>query len=168
MKDAKSMKNDNFLKAYDEHSDGLFRYALWKTSNRNVALDLTQEAFTKVWEYISADNEIDNLKAFLYRTLGNLIIDYYRKKKSESLDTMIERGFDEGYDSHSKDEDKLMGESIWYVVEKLDDKYKEVITLRYMNDMSVKEIADILKESENHVSVKIHRALEKIKEQIKI
>ncbi len=155
---------DAFLDVYDAHSDGLFRYALYKTSNRELALDLTQDAFTKVWEYLQSDKEVDNLKAFLYRTLSNLIIDSYRKKKSESLDSLMENGFDTGHDDRKDFEDALMGESLWKHVDSLEHKYKEVITLRYMNDLSIKEISITLGESENNISVRIHRGLEKIKQ----
>lgn len=154
---------DAFLEVYDAHSDGLFRYALYKTSSREIALDLTQDTFTKVWEYLQGGKDIDNLKAFLYRTLSNLIIDSYRKKKSESLDKMMEDGFDHGHDERQDFEDALMGESLWRHVNTLEDKYKEVITLRYLNDLSIREIADTLGESENNVSVRIHRGLEKVK-----
>lgn len=155
---------DAFLEVYDAHSDGLFRYALYKTSNRELALDLTQDTFTKVWEYLQSDKDIKNLKAFLYKTLSNLIIDSYRKKKSESLDNLMENGFDTGHDERSDFEDALMGESLWRHVDSLEDKYKEVITLRYMNDLSIKEISVTLGESENNISVRIHRGLEKIKQ----
>lgn len=155
---------DAFLEVYDAHSDGLFRYALYKTSNRELALDLTQDSFTKVWEYLQDGKDIDNLKAFLYRTLSNMIIDSYRKKKSESLDKLMEDGFDHGHDERGDFEDALMGESLWRHVNTLEDKYKEVITLRYMNDLSIKEIAQTLNESENNISVRIHRALDKIKQ----
>ncbi len=158
---------EEFLKAYDLCSDGLFKYALYKTSSREQALDLTQDAFTKVWEYCAKGKEVKNLKAFLYRTLNNLIIDYYRKRKSESLDAMMEDGYDRGYDQREEINQKLMGESLWEHVDSLEEKYKEVITLRYMSDLTIKEISEILSESENNISVKIHRGLEKIKEKVK-
>jgi RNA polymerase sigma-70 factor (ECF subfamily) len=159
-------QKDAFLRAYDEHSDGLFRYALFKTSNRELALDIVQDTFTNVWEYIAKGGKIDNIKAFLYRTLGNKIIDSYRKKQSESLDNLMSEGYDIGFDDRKKMEDLLMGESVWAKVTEMEPVHIEILTLRYMNDLSIKEIANIIDQSENSVSVKIHRALEKLKEKL--
>ncbi len=155
-----------FLEGYDKESDGLFRHALWKTSNREVALDIVQDTFTSTWEYMVNGGQINNLKAFLYRTLNNKIIDYYRKKQAESLDNLIEDGFDIGFDNRQKIEDFLEGESVWKKVEILDESHREILTMRYMNDFSIKEIAEMLDISENSASVKIHRALEKLKEKL--
>lgn len=161
-----SIKKDKerFVKGYDEWSDDLFRYAIFRVSNREVALDLVQDTFTKSWEYISSsDKKVKNLRAFLYKVLKNLIIDHYRKKTSESLDNLMEEGFDFGYDDTEKIELQSVGEHIWDKVDELEEKYKEVILLRYMNDLSITEISEIIKESENNVSVRIHRGLTKLK-----
>ena len=165
------MKSDNkqkdeYLIAYDEYSDGLFRYAMFKTSNRELALDIVQDTFTNTWEYMIKGGNIKNLRAFLYKTLGNKIIDSYRKKQSESLDTMLEGGYDIGFDDRQRMEEFLQGEKVWEKVTELSDVHVEIITLRYMNDLSISEIADMLGQSENNISVKLHRALEKLKEQL--
>ncbi len=165
------MKSDNkqkdtYLRAYDDYSDGLFRYALFKTSNRELALDIVQDTFTNVWEYIVKGGKIKNIKAFLYRTLGNKIIDSYRKKQSESLDTMIESGYDVSFDDRERMEELLTGEKAWEKVSELPESHVEILTLRYINDLSISEIADALDQSENNVSVRLHRALEKLKEKM--
>lgn len=165
MKSNTKQKNA-FLKAYDDHSDALFRYAMFKTSNRELSLDLVQDTFTNVWEYISKGGKIQNLKAFLYKTLGNKIIDSYRKKQSESLDNLIDEGYDIGFDDRQKMEDLLMGENVWTKVTQMDKSHIEILTMRYMNDLSIKEIAEVLDQSENNISVRIYRALEKLKEKL--
>ncbi|MCF7834194.1 MAG: sigma-70 family RNA polymerase sigma factor [Candidatus Pacebacteria bacterium] len=157
-----------FTEYYEEFSDAIFRYCYFQTSNREKALDLTQDTFIKTWEYLgTADKEdIKNIKAFLYKVARNLIIDYRRKKKSESLDNLQEKGFDltsEESEIMIKEEQfeaKMAIESI----EDLDRKYKEVIFMRFVEDMSVKEIAHILKKNENNISVMIHRGIDKLKD----
>lgn len=155
---------EEFIAGYDKWSDDLFRYAYFKVSNRDLALDLVQDTFTKSWEYITSGNKVKKLRPFLYKTLRNLIIDHYRKKKSESLDNLIEEGFDFGYDETDMIENKLLGENIWDKIKDLDDKYQEVLMLRYADDLSITEISALIKESENNVSVRIHRGLTKLKE----
>ncbi len=59
--------------------------------------------------------------------------------------------------------DRLEVERIIEKAGKLEEKYREVIILRFVNDLSVAEIAELLGEKENNVSVRLHRALEKLR-----
>jgi RNA polymerase sigma-70 factor (ECF subfamily) len=158
--------NTDFSKIYQEFSDAIFRYCLYQTSNREKALDLTQDTFVKTWEYLASGNKVDNLKAFLYKVAGNLIIDYRRKKKAESLDKMAEAGFDLRDESNlmEKTEETFDSKLAVESLNKLDEKYRKVLMLRFVEDLSIKEIAKILKKSENSISVIIHRGTQKLKE----
>ena len=152
-----------FMQAYDAHHDAIFRYCLFETSNRDVALDLTQDTFIKVWQYLEEGKEIEHIKAFLYRVAGNLVIDYRRKKKSGSLDSMMEEGFDVEHDERESlfngfDAKKMMG-----LLQEVGDTYRDVIIMRFIDDLSIKEIADVTGESENNISVRIHRGTEKLR-----
>jgi len=91
-----SIHQKDFLKAYDELSDALFRHSFFRVSNKEVALDMVQDAFMKTWNHIVGGKIIENYKAFLYHVMNNLIIDYYRKSKSSSLDVLLDDGFDPG------------------------------------------------------------------------
>ena len=126
-----------------------------------------QETFIKTWEYISRGGEIKNIRAFLYKVANNLVIDESRKKKALSLDALMEDGFDFGADERGKLENIISAKEALALMQKLDDGYKEVVLLRYVEDLSPKEIAEILGETENMVSVRIHRGIQKIKELIK-
>ena len=169
------LQNENlnmyFSESYDKYSDAIFRYCLYQTSNREKALDLTQDTFIKTWEYLSNNNskKIENLRAFLYKVAINLIIDYRRKKKADSLDQMTEAGFDvrSEIDEASVQENAFDGKIALKALKNLDEKYKDVLTLRFVEDMDIKEIAKILEESENNISVRIHRGLEKLKNVLK-
>lgn len=154
-----------FMKSYEENSDALFRYCYFQTSDRQVALDLLQDTFIKTWQYLQAGKEVENIKAFLYKVAKNLIIDYRRKKKTYSLDAITETGveFETG-----KNEEEIVTENFdkYFVVDKLerlDPEHREILTMRYINEMSIKEIAETLEMTVNNVSVKIHRAVEKMK-----
>jgi DNA-directed RNA polymerase specialized sigma24 family protein len=74
-------RTDEFIALYDEMADQLFRHCFFKLSNRELALDLVQETFSRTWEYISSGKEVNNIKGFLFKVANNLIIDEYRKKK---------------------------------------------------------------------------------------
>jgi len=151
------MKED-FLKTYDEFSDAIFRYCFFKLGDREVAKDITQETFTKTWEYIVSGKEVLDMKPFLYRVAGNLVIDTYRKKREDfSLEKMYEEGFDMPVD---------VGDSeVQYILEamsKLGDGCKNPLIMRFVEDMKVKDIADILNMSENAVSVRLKRCVDRL------
>lgn len=158
-------KNTEFIKAYDDFNDDIFRFCYLKTKNRDIALDITQETFTKVWEYMEAEKEVGHMRGFLYQIARNLVIDYYRKKTSSSLESLSESGFDPATEEKEESDDFALTEAM-EIIEALDPKYREPITLRYIDEMSVKEIAGILGEAENTISVRIHRGLEKIRSQL--
>lgn len=152
--------------AYDEHSDAIFRYCLFKVSDREKAIDLTQDVYIKVWQYLLAGNEVENMKALLYKVARNLIIDEYRKKKFDSLDVMSEAGF-EPVDHAQLDTISIVEAGLLVDrIKELPESYSEVVFMRYVDDLSVKEIAEALGEHENNVSVRIHRGLHKLKASI--
>ncbi len=152
-----------FIQSFEEHSSALFRHAFFRVSNREVAIDLVQEGFTKTWRHISLGNVVGNMKAFLYQVLNNLIIDYYRKRKSESLDTLLDDGFDPPTSGHEEIIRDAEHREVMMVIEKVPPKDRDVIVLRYVDGLSVKDIAEMLSESENTVSVRLHRALSKVR-----
>lgn len=154
---------DTFLDWYNQYNDSIFRFCYIKTSKRNVALDLTQESFTKFWEYLAAGNEVTEPKALIYRIATNLVIDYYRKKKSDSLDALTLGGFDVELSENQSVETKFEIDQLHKKIALLPDKYKDILIMRYVDDLSVKEIAQAYDEHENTISVRIHRAVEKLR-----
>lgn len=155
-----------FIEVYDKHAEAIFRFCYFKLSSKEKAEEITQEAFMKTWEYLCQNKEIENIRAFVYRVAKNSIVDYYRKKKEVSLDELHEQGFDVSKDEHGRLENILDGEQAIQAIQKLDDKYREALFLRYVNDASVKEIAEIIEETENVVSVRIHRGLKQLREML--
>jgi RNA polymerase sigma-70 factor (ECF subfamily) len=148
---------------YDEHADVLFRYCYFKLSDREKAKDVVQDIFIKTWQYMAQGNTIEMAKPFLYTTARHLIIDEYRKKKSVSLETITEAGFEPTVEIQKGLEVQGDVSQIMKCVQSLPKQYHEVIMMRYVDDMSVKDIAKTLDETENVVSVRIYRALAKLR-----
>lgn len=152
-----------FIKAYDQFADAIFRHCVFRVSDREKAKDIAQGTFVRVWDYMSQGKEIDNMRAFLYRIANNLIIDEYRKKKIDSLDRMRDdEGFDIGFETMKDIETKNEHAQAIALLECLPDKYREALVMRHIDGLSVKDIAHLMHESENVISVRIHRAIEKL------
>ncbi len=154
-----------FMAAYEEHADVLFRHVLLRVRDRERAKEIVQDAYSKTWVYLSEGKKIEHIKAFLFRVAGNLIIDGARKKKSSSLDSMMEEDGFEVADETVTDPAEMQGiREVMKLLAELDEIYRSVITMRYMDEMSPKEIALVLGVSENVVSVRIHRGIERLQE----
>ena len=154
---------EKFKEAYDLHVDALFKYCSFKVSDRELAKDLVQETFMKTWSYVAGGGQVDSMKPFLFRTLGNLIIDHYRKKKSVSLDALAEDGFDPGEDETEALFDSLDGKRAAELIKDLPEEYSEVIFMRYIEEMSLDDIAAATGLTKNAATVRVHRGLQKLK-----
>lgn len=158
-------KEGYFLKAYDELADPIFRHCYFRVFNRERAKDLTQETFTRTWEYLNKGEKVKNLRAFLYRVANNLIIDHVRKKQEASLERLQEeRGFDPGEDTRGHMMNVLEAGEVISALSKVNPKHRQVVQMRYLDDLTPGEISEAIGESENNVSVRLHRGLNELRE----
>jgi RNA polymerase sigma-70 factor (ECF subfamily) len=154
-------KEKVFQDDFAEYSDAIFRFCLVKVSNVELAEDMTQEVFMRYWGYLRADKTISNGRALLYTIANNMAKDWYKKKKSESLDDQIALG-------HLPVE-KSAGPQILAehaealaALGQLDERDQEVVVLRFVEGLEPKDIALILDETANNVSVRINRATKRL------
>ncbi|MDD5152842.1 MAG: RNA polymerase sigma factor [Candidatus Pacebacteria bacterium] len=149
--------------AYHSYVRGLNARAFFKLNNRETGESLVQDTFMKTWMYLVKGGKIDLMKAFLYHILNNLIIDEYRKHKTVSLDTLIEKGFEPREIIPEVTFDVFDTKVVLFLINHLPDSYKKVIHMRYIQDLSIKEISLITGQSKNTVAVQLHRGLRKLK-----
>ncbi len=160
-----SERRADLAAAHNDFNKSLNSYAYFKVNDHSKGEDLVQDTFIKTWSYLVKGGKIDAMKSFLYHILNNLIIDEYRKRKQKtsSLDTMMEDdGFEPADESIRDFADVPAAREAVKLLDELDEIYRTAITMRYMDEMSPREIADALGVSENVVSVRIHRGIEKL------
>jgi RNA polymerase sigma factor (sigma-70 family) len=152
-----------FLAAYDQHADAIFRHVLLRVRDRDAATDIVQETFSRAWLYLSQGKHIEYMRAFLYRIANNLIVDASRKKRTSSLDVMMENDGFEPRDEMAKDPAEIpQAREAVALLKSLDETYRVAITMRFIEELSPKEIARKLGVSENVVSVRIHRGIARL------
>lgn len=156
-----------FLEVYKAESNAVFRFCLLRTSDHDMALDLTQDTFMRYWDTLCKNKQIKNSRAFLFAVARNLVIDWYRKKKSVSLESILIEG--------SEDKNELLSSTAGIEIEAeakylirrinaLDETYRDAVYLRCVEGLKPKEIASIIGESANVVSVRINRGLRILRE----
>lgn len=145
--------------AHNNHAGKMTSYAYFKMHSKMAGQDLVQDTFMKTWAYIVRGGKIEMMKPFLYRILNNLIIDEYRKHKTSSLDTLLETGFDPGFDPRERALNVFDGKAALHLLQSLPEKYRRVMYMKYKQDLSIEEIALITGQSKNTVAVQTHRGL---------
>lgn len=161
----------DFENIYIKYSDKIYRYVYLSTSDPYLSEDITSETFLRIWKNWEKI-KFDFIQALLYKTAKNILIDYYRKHKNGkkvSLEEIVERGIEPSYDEDligeitKSDNIKKVNEAL----KLLPDNLKEVVILRFINDLSAKEAAEILETTEVNIRVLQFRGLKKLKEIIK-
>ncbi|MEK9158253.1 MAG: RNA polymerase sigma factor [Patescibacteria group bacterium] len=161
----KAQAQELFENAYQEYRDSLSTYAFFKVNDKATSEDLVQNTFIKTWTYLLKGGNIEMMKAFLYHVLNNLIIDQYRKRKTLSLDQLLDKGFEPSVSTNETSQlhNILDGKKAFTLIDKLPKKYQQIMKMRYGQDLSLQEISSITKESRNTLAVQAHRGLEKLK-----
>lgn len=153
---------------YDAYVDRIFRFIRFKVARTEEAEDLTSEVFLKTWEYLNshADVKVQNFNALLYRVARNCVIDHYRRRRAEEILTDEEQmaRIQDSRDLNRETEVKMEMKNLEGGLNKLKDFYREVLILKYTEELSVREIAEILDKKKGYVRVLIHRALKALKE----
>jgi len=153
-----------FFELFEKYQEPIFRFLYFRVSDRTVALDITQDTFTKTWVYLTNGKTIEHEEAFLYRAAKNALIDYFKKSKSFSLDSMMDSGFDPRTDKVTDDiikRDDIA--TIQNLVKDLDEESKQIVYLRFAEEKPIEEIATIFGKSTNAMTVQIHRIIKKLR-----
>lgn len=156
-------RQDILTLAHQTYGKGLSSHAFFKVHDKSISDDLVQDTFLKTWKYLVKGGKIDLMKAFLYHVLNNLIVDEYRKHKTTSLDALLEKG----YEQSTGDPEKLLrildGKAALLLIQYLPEKYQKVMRMKYVQDLSLKEMSLVTGQSQNAIAVQAHRGLEKLK-----
>ncbi|MDE2040982.1 MAG: sigma-70 family RNA polymerase sigma factor [Patescibacteria group bacterium] len=157
-----------FMERYTADGDAIFRFCLLRVSDREQALDLTQETFARFWQALQAGQSMTNARAFIFTVARRLIIDWYRKKKPVSIESLADDGTGESFDiadSRALEEivDGSDGRLLIQALGKLHPTHREVMYLRFIEDLSPQEIAQVLGITANAASVRIHRGLAELR-----
>lgn len=159
-----------FGQLYDLYIEKIYRFVYFKVGNKEEAEDLVSEIFLKVWNYLLSEDrkEIASFSGLVYKIARNCLIDFYRSRSTKTANLTLEMV--ENLTIESKDFKKIeLGqevEDLLVYLRKLKQDYQEVLVLRYIEELDISEIAEILGMSRVGVRVTLHRAIKKLKEMV--
>ncbi|HLD34520.1 MAG TPA: RNA polymerase sigma factor, partial [Patescibacteria group bacterium] len=147
----------------------IYRFVYFKVSSHEEAEDITSEVFLKAWHFLQEKKEVKSFSGLLYRVARNCIIDLYRRKAAKpetALSNFLEEALEIGDRGqwYADVGGKMEAQQIIEVLKKLKQEYREVVTLRYVDELEIDEIAEIVGKTKMAVRVTLHRAIKKIRE----
>lgn len=157
----------SFGEFYELHLNEIYRYIFFRVYNHNEAEDLTTKVFLEAWERLTKKRQkqkIKNIRAWIYRIAHNKVIDYYRTSKPQvSLEDNSNKEL-RTPSLESEMDNLFASQKLAEGVRRLPANYQEVIILRFINQMSHAEVAEIMQITENHARLLQHRALVQMRE----
>ena len=152
----------------DRYIKDVYRFAQQLTNDAGAAEDVTQESFVKAWKHIRSYRQGSNFKTWIFTITRNTAIDWLRKQKeiafstfenAEGQNALLETMADT---TPLPDELLIRAENTAYVaslLEQLDPKYRDVLTLRYSSNMTFEEIGEVLRRPLHTIKSQHRRAL---------
>ena len=155
---------------YDHYQPKIYRFIYLKVGHREEAEDLTHQVFLSAWNNIRGyESRGFPFSSWLYRIARNQVIDHYRTKKpTSSLDDVDVESHITEDKSGTLAETKIEMERVRMALAKLKPEYQEIIIMRFVEDLSIKETAQTLGKSEGAIKLLQHRATKKLKEGFQI
>lgn len=165
-----------FAEIVELYKDKIFHLAYRMLNNRHEAEDVVQETFLRVFRNLDRYDENLKFSTWIYRIGTNLCIDRLRKRKpSYSLDAEInDQDGTDGYsmipsDDRTPESEMLLSETqriIHESIESLPAKYKTIMLLRYIQDLSLQEISDVLDLPVTTIKTRVHRGREFLRKKL--
>ncbi len=169
MQDANDI-HDRFLEHYHEHKDKLLTYLMVRLNfNREQSEDLLMDVVLKAYEHFDKfDPEKGSFKTWIFTLAHNHLINFWRdqsKKKTVSLEKLEEDGFVAATVEHEgKAYLRIENEKIQHVLSLMNGSEREIISLRYFEDMEYKEIAEVINKKEGTIRTGLSRAMKRFSE----
>ena len=158
------------------HKEKAMKYAYVMVGNYEDAKEIAQDAFVKVHRNLSEFELRSKFTTWFYRILVNTSKDYLRKRKlqnflkwkdNEEMESYWEQTPDTGAVSDKNILASELGEKMTEAIKRLPEKQRWIFTLRFIEGMSLAEIASVVESSEGTVKASLHFAAEKFKERMK-
>ncbi len=161
---AKEGDKDAFAELYKYYLAPIFRFIFFRVRNYSDAEDLTQTVFLKAWNSILDYQQKDaHFSSWLYTIARNALADFWKKKREVTVEVLDDVPYQEKRGDDNEENIKLIEK----VIELLTEDQQELIILKFIQDLSNREIAEIMNKSEEAIRQIQSRAIKKIRENLK-
>ncbi|HVM76783.1 MAG TPA: sigma-70 family RNA polymerase sigma factor [Candidatus Paceibacterota bacterium] len=168
IKDAIRGSSSAFGALYDHYQPMIYRFVLVKVGSREEAEDITHQVFLSAWQNVRTYKHRGHpFSSWLYQIARNQVIDHYRSKKSDvSIDVMDPEYFAAQASMSADLMLKLDVEKVRRAVAELKPDYQDVIIMRFIEDLPLKETAAAMGKTEGAVKLIQHRAIKELQQML--
>ncbi len=161
---AMGVGQDSFISYYEKYKDKIYLYFLYRVNfNRDTAEDLTSEVFLKALKSFENFDHNRSFQAWIYAIAHNHLVNYYRTAKREV--ELTENIFSTKEDI-KKIEVNYELDLVLKEINGLEDSDKEILLMRFVDELTNPEIADLLDKEEGAIRTKISRSLDKLRKKL--
>jgi RNA polymerase sigma-70 factor (ECF subfamily) len=154
---------------YDHYQPAIYRFVVVKVGRREDAEDITHQVFMSAWQSIRQYRHRGYpFSSWLYRIARNQVIDHYRARKDNvSLETIeIDQLWLSSSSSQSELSLKLDVEKVMGAIHGLKQEHQDVVIMRFVEELSLKETAAAMGKTEGAVKLMQHRAMKELKKML--
>lgn len=166
-----AVKGDSsaFGDLYDHYQPMIYRFVVVKVTRREEAEDIVHQVFLSAWQNIKSYRHRGHpFSSWLYQIARNQVIDFYRSRRNEtSIDAVDQEYFAAPASAELAVPAKIEMEAVRRAMEQLKPDYEDIIILRFIEELSLKESASILGKTEGAVKLMQHRAMNELKKLLK-
>ena len=157
-----------FGSLYDRYQPAIYRFIVVKVGSREEAEDITHHVFLSAWTKVRTYKHRGHpFSSWLYQIARNMVIDHYRARKDDvSLDKLDPESSVIPAVAQFDLATKMQLEKVHRAIAELKPDYQDVIILRFIEDLPLRETAAILKKSEGAVKLTQHRAVRELKKKL--
>ena len=157
-----------FGSLYDRYQPAIYRFVVVKVGSREEAEDITHHVFLSAWANVRTyKHRGHQFSSWLYQIARNMVIDHYRSRKDDvSLDKLDPESSIIPAVAQSDLFKKMQIEKVHRAIKELKPDYQDVVILRFIEDLPLKDVAAILKKSEGAVKLAQHRAIRELKKKL--
>jgi RNA polymerase sigma-70 factor (ECF subfamily) len=152
---------------YERHVRSIYRFIYSKVGNREEAEDLTSQVFLKAVRGIDSSRDVLSAQGWLFQVARTTIADHWRsvyQLRANSLDDLLDAGLELPAEEQARTDTGATDRRVERILAQLPERYREVLTYRFLRNYSIKETAIALGISEANVKVIQFRALKKASE----
>lgn len=156
-----------FIRAFDECAPKLYRFCLVRVGSKELSEDFVSQTFLQTWQYMQNGETIKSYPAFLYRVLRNVMADHWRGRGAKTVlinESMADTLVDDQYLPESM-ENAVEIKRIIKAFQILPKEQTEILHWRFVDGLSISDIAELSGKKPNAIYVSIYRSLKKLKQQ---
>ncbi|BAU27161.1 RNA polymerase sigma-70 factor (ECF subfamily) [Aneurinibacillus soli] len=164
IRSAQNGDRDSLVRLLEEIEHSVYRTAFYIVGNEQDAMDASQEALIRIYTKIDTYQEKAKFSTWVQRIVTNVCIDKFRKKKETISIDQHELMLYDKQNVEQEVERAGMAVEVREAIKRLPDHQRTVVTLRYMQDLSYGEIAEVMNMPLNTVKSYLYRARQQLQE----